>query len=367
MYLVIGAGLSGAIIAERIAHVLHKEVLVLERRSHIGGNIYDYKNEYGITVHQYGPHAFHTNDVEVWKYLSKFTEWTPYFHKVEGCIDGIDIPLPFNLNSINMLFPEYYSNQIAKTLIKEYGFNSKVTIHELLKNSRLEQLAHYVYEKVFLGYTQKQWGLRPDEVDISVAGRVPIVVSRDNRYFHDVYQAIPKHGYTAMIKNLLDSPKIHVEFRPFSASEIQNTHFEKLIYTGPIDAYFKYCLGELPYRSLTFDTQTLTQKKYQNTAQKNYPCNFDFTRVTEFKHFLDEQADVTTIAFEYSQAYDGSNERYYPVPNAASEHLYSQYKALAEKENNVFFLGRLAEYKYYNMDQAARSALNLFGSLGRES
>ena len=360
MHLVVGAGLSGCVIAERIANELNKKVLIIDKRPHIAGNIYDYRDEHGILVHKYGPHAFHTNLKNVWDYLSNFTEWKPYFHKVEALIDGQSVPIPFNFNTIEKLFPSDYARTLIKDLINAYGINKKVMILDLLKNDRFKELAQYVYEKVFLGYTVKQWGKKPEELDISVSGRVPIYTGRDDRYFHDKYQAIPENGYTEMIKKMLKNKNISVELES-DFSKIDRSLYKKIIYTGKIDEYFNYVLGELPYRSLRFDIKSYDREYYQKTAQKNYSENFDFTRITEFKHFLDQKSKSTTVSYEYPQDYKRDlNEPYYPVPERNNFDLFEKYKELAVKEKNTIFLGRLAEYKYYNMDQIVESALKTF-------
>ncbi len=360
MYLIIGAGLSGCVIAQQITKKLQEKVHIIERRDHIGGNIHDYLDKYGNIVHTYGPHAFHTNNEKVWRYLSSFTEWKPYFHHVEGYIDGQNVPIPFNLNSIEKLFPTNYANNITDELIKKFGINKKVTILELLNHEEFKELAKYVYEKVFLGYTIKQWDKKPEELDISVSARVPIYTSKDNRYFQDKYQAIPEQGYTKMIENILSSPLIKIDLNT-EFKNIDKSKYKKIIYTGMIDEYFDYSLGRLPYRSLKFILKTIDKEYYQNTAQKNFSENFDFTRITEYKHFLDQQTSKTTISYEYPFEYDEKiNEPYYPIPNDKNHKLYEKYLKLAKNEKNTIFLGRLAEYKYYNMDQIVESALNTF-------
>lgn len=360
MILIVGAGLSGCVIAERIANELKEEVHIIDRRKHIAGNIHDYIDENGVMVHTYGPHAFHTNKEDVWKYLSRFTQWKPYFHHVEGYIDGNNVPIPFNFNTIEKLFPKDYANNLINDLVEEFGINKKVTIMELLENDKFKDLAKYVYEKVFLGYTVKQWDKKPEELDISVSARVPINTSRDDRYFQDKYQAIPEDGYTKMIENMIDSSLIRVDLG-VDFKDIDKSKYKKIIYTGMIDEYFEYSLGKLPYRSLEFKLKTIEKEYYQNTAQKNFSANFDFTRITEYKYFLDQQTDKSTIAFEYPFAYEeGKNEPYYPIPNDENHKLYKSYKKLAEQEKNTIFLGRLAEYKYYNMDQIVESVLDTF-------
>jgi len=342
MYLVVGTGLSGSIIAERIANVLKKEVLVVDRRNHIGGNIYDYKDKNNIIIHKYGPHAFHTNNKKVWDYLSQFTEWQIYFHKVLAVVDGIKIPLPFNLNSIYRLFSANQALKLEEKLIKVFGYNAKIPILKLkkTKDKDLQFLANYIYEKVFLGYTTKQWNLKPEELDESVTSRVPIYISRDDRYFQDKYQGIPADGYTKMVENILDDKLIKIELG-MDFNKIKNK--------------IKYDY------SLEFKIKTFQKEYFQEVAQVNYPENYDFTRITEFKHFLDTNLDKTAIAYEFPQDYkEGKNEPYYPIPNRANEKLFQKYKIEVKKLQNVIFLGRLSEYKYYNMDKIVERALNVF-------
>lgn len=362
-YLVVGAGLSGSIIAERIANILKEEVLVIDRRNHVGGNIYDYKDENGILIHKYGPHAFHTDNKKVWHYLSYFTEWQIYFHKVLAVVDGIKIPLPFNLNSIYRIFSANQASKLEKKLIETFGYNVKIPILKLkkIKDKDLQFLANYIYEKVFLGYTIKQWNLKPEELDESVTSRVPVYISRDDRYFQDKYQGIPADGYTKMLENILNNKLIKIELG-MDFNKIKNKiKYDYLIYTGLIDEFFDYKFGKLPYRSLEFKIKTFQKEYFQEVAQVNYPENYDFTRITEFKHFLNTNLDKTTIAYEFPQDYeDDKNEPYYPIPNRANDTLFQKYRKEAKGIQNVIFLGRLAEYKYYNMDDAVLKALKTF-------
>ena len=362
-YLIVGAGLSASIIAERIANILKKEVLVIDRRNHIGGNIYDYKDKNNIIIHKYGPHAFHTDNKKVWDYLSHFTEWQIYFHKVLAVVDGIKIPLPFNLNSIYKVFPANQASKLEKKLIETFGYNVKIPILKLkkIKDKDLQFLANYIYEKVFLGYTIKQWNLKPEELDESVTSRVPVYISRDDRYFQDKYQGIPADGYDKMVENILNNKLIKIELG-MDFNKVKNEiKYDYLIYTGSIDEFFDYKFGKLPYRSLEFKIETFKKEYFQEVAQVNYPENYDFTRITEFKHFLSTNLDKTTIAYEFPQDYkDGKNEPYYPIPNRANETLFQKYRIESKKLQNVIFLGRLAEYKYYNMDKIVERALKVF-------
>lgn len=365
-YLIVGAGLAGSVLAERIANELNKKVLLIDRRSHIGGNCFDYIDEYNIQVHKYGPHIFHTNNKKVWDYVSRFTDWHIYFHTVLAVVEGKKVPIPFNLNSIYKLFPKKYAERLEELLIERYGYGIKVPILKLLENSDgdLKFLADYIYKNIFLGYNLKQWGLKPEELDRSVSGRVPVFVSQDDRYFQDTYQGIPVKGYTSLIGKMLSNPNIELrlntDFKSIAAENIS----EKTIFTGMLDEYFNYEFGELPYRSLDFEMKTFDYPQFQKVAQVNYPNNYDFTRITEFKHFSDAKNSYSTIAIEYPTEYkNGVNEPYYPIPNPENGLLFDKYKKEAENlKGKVYFLGRLAEYKYYNMDQIVGVALSLFNN-----
>ena len=362
--LIVGCGLSGIVLAERLASQKHEEVLIIDRRNHIGGNIFDYKDkETGITVHQYGPHVFHTNSKEVWDYLSQFTQWHRFMYRVKAVMDGIEVNIPFNLDSLHKVFPKSLADKLEVKLIEKFGFNKKVPILELRQSNDkdLEFLAQYVYEKVFLGYTVKQWGVKPEDLDASVSGRVPVYISRDDRYFQDKYQAIPRDGYTVMVKNILNNPLIKVELNT-DFNKIRNEiEYERLFFSGAIDEYFNYELGKLPYRSLDIVFKTHNQEYLQSGPQLNFPENYDYTRSVEYKYYLDEKSDKTIVSYEYSCPYkEGKNERYYPIPDKANQDLYDRYAEKAKALKNVWFVGRLGDYKYYNMDQTVLRALELF-------
>lgn len=364
-YLIVGAGLAGSILAERIASQLDKKVLIIDRRDHISGNCYDYRNEDGILVHKYGPHIFHTNTKKVWNYLSNFTQWELYFHKVLGVVEGKTMPVPFNLNSLKIAFPKKYAESLETKLISKYGYGIKIPILKLLENSDndIKFLADYVYKNVFLGYTTKQWDLKPDELDYSVTSRIPVSINCDDRYFQDTYQGLPSNGYTELFTNMLKHKNIEILLNTDFKKDLNGIEFEKIIFTGPIDEYFDYMFGELPYRSLRFEFEKYNLDKYQDVAQVNYPNNYDFTRITEFNHFYKEKRTTNTvIALEFPEKFvNGQNEPYYPIPRKENDELLAKYLEEAKKiENQVHFVGRLAEYKYYNMDQIAGVALQLF-------
>jgi len=364
-YLIVGAGYSGCILAERIATQLEKRVLLVERRNHIAGNAYDYYDENGILVHKYGPHIFHTNSKKVWDYLSRFTEWRLYYHKVLAVVDGKKIPVPFNLNSLKMIFPERYAEKLEQLLIEKYGYGVKIPILKFLEDAEgeLKVLAEFIYEKIYYGYTLKQWNLKPEELDPGVTARVPgIFISKDDRYFQDKYQGIPKLGYTKMFEKMINHPNIHILLNTDYKDIIDFIKFDKLIFTGPIDYFFDYVYGELPYRSLRFKFERYDVEFFQEVAQVNYPNDYDYTRITEFKHLTGQVSSYTVVAYEYPEAYEiGANEPYYPIPREENLEVYRKYANEAKKLNGVVhFVGRLADYKYYNMDQIVARALSVF-------
>ncbi|MCD8283622.1 MAG: UDP-galactopyranose mutase [Opitutae bacterium] len=361
--LVVGAGISGATIAERLASA-GRRVLVVDSKPHIGGNCHDYRDNNGICVHSYGTHIFHTNDKAVWDYLSAFTKWHPYMHKVLANIDGAEVPIPFNLNSLNQLFPRSLASRIEKRLLGKFGFGVRTTILELRESddNLLKQLGEFVYEKVFLHYTLKQWGMKPEELDPAVTARVPIFVSRDNRYFRDKYQAIPRAGYSAMIGKMLGHENIEVRLNtPFSAIRNDIPAETPIFFSGSIDEFFDYELGELPYRSVSFEFAEYDREFFQSVACVNYPCNYDFTRIGEYKHFLGDKSPKTVVSFEFPSAFErGKNERCYPISSPENATLYARYLAKAEQDTpNVHFHGRLGDYRYYDMDKAVGRALAL--------
>ena len=363
-HLGVGAGLSGAVMAERIAGVLNEPVLVIDARGHIGGNCFDYRDKNGICIHKYGPHIFHTSNGEVWHYLSRFTKWHPFFLKVQAYIDGKTVPFSFNLNSLKKCFPEDMAQRISQKLINIVGYGNRLSILKLREqdDADLSFLADYIYRKGFLNYYKKQWGVTPEELDPAVAERVPVSVSTNDDYFVDRYQAIPQDGYTKMIENILAHPLIEVRLNtPYDA---ENFEAENVYYTGPIDEFFNYELGELPYRSLEFDIREENTPYFQNGVVVSYPNNYDFTRICEHKYFLNDKSDRTVISLEYPAAFErGKNERYYPVPQDKNLELYNRYLLLAENCKNVHFFGRLGDYRYYNMDVAVARALALFKEL----
>ncbi len=366
--LVVGAGFSGAVFAERIASKIGERVLVIDRRSHIAGNAYDFLNPYGVLVHQYGPHIFHTNAPHVARYLSQFTTWQPYEHRVRGLIDGQMVPLPFNLTSFELLFGEREGQRLIKLLTDEFGTEVKVPILKMRASAShdVRKIADLIYEKVFLHYTIKQWGLTPEELDPSVSARVPVFLSRDDRYFQDSFQHMPTDGFTPLFRRMLDHPLIEirtgVEYRDVLETEV----FSRIVFTGPIDEFFDYRHGPLPYRSIRFDMRTEeTASPVQRWTVENYPTpatEHPYTRSTEFRLLTGQTGiEYTTRAFEFPEAYvPGRNEPYYPIPREDNRAVFRRYEADARKLKTVTFVGRLADYNYYNMDQAVASALAVF-------
>ncbi len=360
--LVVGAGISGAVLARCIAEKSGEKVLVIDSKSHIGGNCYDYKDENGISIHKYGSHIFHTNDVKVWNFITQFTGFNTYMHRVIALIDGIETTIPFNLNTLYDVFPKSMADRFEEKLLNNFEYNTKIPILEL-KNSKdtdLNFLANYIYEKVFINYTIKQWGLTPDKIDSAVTARVPVLISRDNRYFQDRFQGIPLCGYTNMIENMLRHSKIEVLLNT-SFRELKDLSFKRIFYTGSIDEYFDYKLGVLSYRSVSFELEEFDREYYQNNSVVNYPNNYDFTRIHEYKYYLNETIKKTVIAKEYSTDFKlGVNERYYPILTPENLELYENYKNLSKNFDNLYFLGRLGDYKYYDMDKAVARAIDCF-------
>ena len=358
--LVIGAGFSGATIARLLADS-NEDVVVIDKKDHIAGNSYDYKDENGITIHKYGSHIFHTNSDKVWNFIRQFGDFNQYMHKVYAVIDGIETTIPFNFNTLYDVFPELLAKRLEEKLLKNFEYNSKVPILEFLAqdDEDLKFLANYVYEKVFLHYTTKQWGVSPTDVNGAVTARVPVYLSKDNRYFQDKYQGIPLDGYTSLVENMLKYPKIKLELN--TDYKDYKGHYDRIFFTGSIDEFFDYKFGMLPYRSVNFKFETKTCEFYQQNSVINYPCNYDFTRIHEFKYYLNDKTEKTVITKEYSEAFElGKNERYYPISKDENTALYNKYFEVAKKLENVYFLGRLGDYKYYDMDKAILRAMELF-------
>lgn len=372
-YIVVGSGLAGVVMAERIATQLNKKVLIIEKRNHIGGNCYDFKDENNILVHKYGPHLFHTNNKDVIDYLSKFTSWDIYNHEVLCFIDGKKVPIPFNFNTLYEVFPNQKAKALEAKLLETYDYNSKVPILELKKSTDkdLQFLADFIYEKIFVNYTAKQWGMKPEEMDSAVTARVPVFIGRDNRYFNDSYQMLPSNGYTSMINNMLNHKNIKImlntDFKEICTIKDKDFYLfdkkfdGKVIYTGQIDELFDYKFGDLPYRSVNMQFETIEKDFYQEKATVNYPNDYDFTRITEFKHIHPINTPKTTILKEYPQEYvRNKNTPYYPIFTNENQNKYNQYLEYSKEFKNLILVGRLAEYKYYDMDDIVTRALEVF-------
>ena len=354
-YLVVGAGFAGSVIAERLAKVSDKTVLLVDKRPHVGGNAYDHHNEHGILVHKYGPHIFHTNSREVFEYLSQFTEWRPYEHHVLASVDGQLVPMPINLDTLNRLYGLNMNSFEAEKYLRSVA--EKLDVIRTSEDVVVSKVGRELYEKFFRNYTRKQWDMDPSELDAAVTARVPIRTNRDNRYFTDTYQAMPLHGYTRMFENMLDHSNIKVLLNA-DYHEIRDIiPHRELIYTGPVDEYFDFCFGKLPYRSLRFKHETINRPVFQPEAVINYPNEHLYTRVTEFKYLTGQEHSKTSIVYEFPE---NGGDPYYPVPRPENHEIYKQYKQLADATPGVHFIGRLATYKYYNMDQVAAQALALF-------
>lgn len=379
--IVIGTGFAGSIIARELAERGGENVLVIEKRAHIAGNCYDYKEEHGILIHKYGPHIFHTNSDRVYEYLSRFTEWYEYNHEVAADVNGQLIPVPFNLNTLHMVYGEEMANQLERKLIDTFGMESRVPILKLREqeDEDLKAVAEYVYEHIFLRYTMKQWGQTPEEIDPEVTGRVPVFISRDNRYFQDIYQGIPVTGYTRLVEEILSHPKISLSLG-IEAEDVLTLEnkaifykgkpfYGKVIFTGAIDELFRCCYGQLPYRSLRFVKEYYPIDSYQERAVVNYTMTEDFTRITEFKKLTGQEKPRNTVIMkEYPIAYTDRKTEipYYPILNEENFSLYEKYKKRVKEYPNFYLLGRLAEYKYYNMDAIAERALSLADELMKQ-
>lgn len=354
-YLIVGAGFAGAVAAERLARAVGKKVLVVDRREHIAGNAYDHYDESQILVHRYGPHIFHTNSEQVFEYLSQFTSWRNYEHRVLASVDGKLVPVPINLDTVNIL---YNLNLTSEKAVEEF-FASRAEARPSIRTSEdvvVSKVGRDLYEKLFRNYTRKQWGKDPSELDALVTARIPVRTNRDDRYFTDRFQAMPKNGYTVMFENMLDHSNIQLELGTDFRDIVKSVKYKEIIYTGPVDEYFDFRFGELPYRSLRFQHETLDKEYLQPVAVVNYPNDHAYTRVTEFKHLTGQVHRQTSVVYEYPAS---EGDPYYPVPTPENGALYKRYAELAEATKRVHFVGRLATYRYYNMDQVVAQALTL--------
>lgn len=354
-YVIVGAGLAGITIAERIATQIHKNILIIEKRDHIGGNVYDEYDAAGILVQRYGPHTFHTNDKEVFDYICQYTKWHEYQHRVLSYINGNFVPIPISLETINQL----YNMNLSENEIDNFIESRKVNIAEIKTSEDivLSQCGKDIYEKFFKYFTIKQWGVDPSQLDKSVIGRIPFRKNRDTRYFTDSYQGNPQGGFTQMCRNMLHHPEIKVMLNTDYKEVLRDIQYKKLIYTGPLDYYFDYKLGKLKWRSIRFIFETHDCESYQPVASTRWPMDYEYTRVTEFKKMTGQKSKKTTILKEIPC---DEGELFYTFPTHEWQALAQQYRELASMEQNVIFIGRLAEYRYYDMDDVVRKALDVF-------
>lgn len=354
-WLIVGAGFAGSVLAERIASQRGESVLIVDRRPHIAGNAFDHYDEAGVLVHRYGPHIFHTNAKSIFDYLSNFTRWRPYEHRVLAEVDGMLLPVPINRTTVNRLFGlDLNSTELAAWFAERAEPRDEIRTSE---DVVVGAIGRELYEKFFRGYTKKQWGVEPSQLDKSVTARVPTRVDDDDRYFSDAFQFMPEGGYTRMFERMLSHRNIKILLQT-SFEEIRNeVRYRRLIYTGPIDEYFDFRFGKLPYRSLQFRHVTLDQPWRQPVAVVNFPETQPYTRITEYKHLTGQQHPKTSLTYEYPS---DVGDPYYPVPRPENMEIYKRYEALALEQRNAWFVGRLATYRYYNMDQVVGQALAAF-------
>lgn len=357
-YLIVGAGFAGSVLAERLANVLGQRVLIVDKRPHIGGNAYDRYDDHGVLIHPYGPHIFHTNSEDIFDYLSKFTEWRPYQHRVLASVDGQMVPMPINLDTINKL----YGLNLTSFEVEKF-FESVAEKKDEIRTSEdvvVSKVGRELYNKFFRGYTRKQWNLDPSELDASVTARVPTRTNRDDRYFADKFQAMPRHGYTRMFERMLAHPNIKIMLNTDYRDIVDVIPWKHMVYSGPVDAFFDYKYGKLPYRSLRFEHVNVPKEQFQPVGTVNYPNDYGYTRISEFKHITGQECATTSVVYEYPCA---EGDPYYPVPQPQNAELYRKYEAEADATPNVTFVGRLATYRYYNMDQVVGQALAAFKRL----
>jgi UDP-galactopyranose mutase len=360
-YLIVGAGYAGSVLAERLARVSDKKVLLVDKRPHVAGNAYDHRDAAGVLVHKYGPHIFHTNSAEIFEYLSQFTQWRKYEHRVRAHVDGQLLPIPINLDTVNRL---YGYNLDSVGLEKFFA-----SVAEKVENIRTSEdvvvstVGRELYEKFFRGYTRKQWGLDPSELSSQVTARIPVRTNRDDRYFTDAYQYMPLHGFTRMFENMLDHDNIDIQLGTDYREVKDSVPYREMIYTGPIDEFFEYRYGVLPYRSLEFRHETHNRAVFQDAPVVNYPNEHDYTRVTEFKYLTGQAHAKTSIVYEYPRS---EGDPYYPIPRPQNAEINAKYQALVNDTPGLHFVGRLASYKYYNMDQVVGQALTLYSKISGE-
>jgi len=360
-YVVVGAGFAGSVLAERLSSQVGKRVLLMDRRDHIGGNAYDFYNEHGILVHKYGPHIFHTNSEKVLDYLSRFTAWRPYEHRVVASVDGQLLPIPINLDTINRLYGLNLDADGMKAFLAER--TSQPAVIRTSEDIVVSRIGRELYEKFFRNYTRKQWGMDPSQLDASVAGRIPVRFDQDDRYFSDRYQLMPLNGYTRMFERMLDQPNLVIRTGVDYKDLARTYRGSKIIYTGPIDEYFDFCFGPLPYRSLEFRHETHDCEVFQPAPVVNYPNDHLYTRITEFKYLTGQRHAKTSIVYEYPKA---EGDPYYPIPRPENAAIYARYHDLAARDSQVHFCGRLGNYRYLNMDQVVAQALSTYKAIASQ-
>jgi|WetSurMetagenome_2_1015567.scaffolds.fasta_scaffold03885_1 UDP-galactopyranose mutase len=361
--IIVGAGISGAVLAERYANILNKKVLIIEKRNHISGNCYDYVDGNGILISKYGAHLFHTNFEDVWRYVNNFSKWYPYHHKVLSFVEGKLVPVPVNITTVNSIFNINIKNE--REMREWIGANAvKIENPKNSEESALSRVGKVLYEKMFKNYTKKQWDLWPRELDSSVMDRIPVRTNFEDGYFSDKFQALPEDGYTAVFDNMLNSKRIDIELNTdfFKIKDKIGKH-DKLFFTGPIDEFFDYKFGKLQYRCLNFEFENHRKKFFQTNSVINYPNGNKFTRIVEYKHFSRiKKGEMTTISKEYP-TWEG--EPCYPVPRPVNNEIYKKYELEAKRleKENIYLVGRLANYKYINIDQAFKNSLDLFNNM----
>ncbi len=361
-YLIVGAGYAGSVLAERLARDGGKKVLLVDRRPHVAGNAYDHPDAAGVLVHKYGPHIFHTNSREIFEYLSQFTEWRPYEHRVRAFVDGQLLPIPINLDTINRL----YGLNLDSAGVEAFFASAREKVDQIQTSEDVvvSTVGRELYEKFFRGYTRKQWGLDPSQLSSQVTARVPARTNRDDRYFTDAHQSMPLHGFTRMFEKMLDHENITIQLSTDYREVKDSVPYREMIYTGPIDEFFDFRYGKLPYRSLEFRHETHDQEVFQAAPVVNYPDeNVPHTRVTEFKYLTGQKHAKTSIVYEYPQA---EGDPYYPIPRPQNAEINAKYQALVNDTPGLYFVGRLASYKYYNMDQVVGQALTLYAKISQK-
>ncbi len=370
--IIIGAGTAGCVAARMLAEQ-GKRVLIVEKKHHIAGNCYDEKDEYGVLIHVYGPHIFHTGKEAVYEFLSRFTEWYEFRHEVVANVHGKYMPVPFNLHTLKIAFGEEKAKELETKLVAIYGMGTKVPILDLMNHEdpELQMIGKYVYDNIYVYYTMKQWGKKPEEIDPAVTARVPVSISYDNGYFADKYQGVPLHGFTSMFQNMVNHENIdihlHTEAKDVLTIKENQVLYEGIlfegdvIFTGPIDEFFDCKYGRLPYRTLRFDFEHYEQDDLQGHSVVNYTVSEDYTRITEYKYLTGQQCKGTTISKEYPFAYTGEEGQipYYSIANEENHTLYAKYKGMVANIPKFHLLGRLAEYQYYNIDVMVEKAIEL--------